>query len=161
MPAFTESDTCKLEQQLKASEGFRLTAYRCPAGALTVGYGHNCDACPVDGVARVGDRISREEAERLFRADLGAAVWAVRGALPWVTELSPPRQAVLYDMAFNMGLGCARTGRGLLSFRNTLRMIADADYAGASRAMLVSAWARQVKGRAVRLARQMELGEWQ
>jgi GH24 family phage-related lysozyme (muramidase) len=48
--------------------GFRLAAYRCPSGALTVGYGHNCDASPVDGVARVGDRILREEAERLFLA---------------------------------------------------------------------------------------------
>ena len=95
MTAFTEADSYRLESQLKESEGFRLAAYRCAAGALTVGYGHNCDASPVDGVNRVGDRITREEAERLLRADLADAVWRVRAALPWVTELSAARQAVL------------------------------------------------------------------
>lgn len=158
---FTESDTVKLSAQVKASEGFRLTAYRCPAGALTIGYGHNCDASPVPGVSRVGDRITREQADALFESDLSAAVWRVREELPWIIGLCAPRQAVVYDMAFNMGLGSAASGRGLLSFVNTLRMIRDGRYAGAAAGMLNSKWARQVKGRAVKLSRQMETGEWQ
>ena len=155
MTAFGDSDTQKIEQQIKKSEGLRLAAYRCPAGALTVGYGHNCDASPVDGVSRVGDRITSEEADRLFKTDLSVAVWEARKALPWVTELSAARQAVLYDMAFNMGIG--RPGvSGLLSFRNTLELIKNGDYAAASRGMLASKWAVQVKNRAVLLARQMD-----
>ena len=157
---FTEADLRRLEAQIKESEGFRLRAYRCPAGRLTVGYGHNCEASPVDGVNRIGDRITREEAGRLLALDLDGAVWKVRKALPWVMELSPPRQAVLYDMAFNMGLGFPGES-GLLSFGNTLNFIKSGNYPAASRGMLASKWARQVKDRAVRLARQMERGEWQ
>ncbi|MCL1939946.1 MAG: glycoside hydrolase family protein [Desulfovibrionaceae bacterium] len=160
MSAFTDADTQRLERMVKEAEGFRLTAYRCTAGALTIGYGHNCDASPVDGVARVGDSITREEAERLFRTDLTNAVWQVRKALPWVTKLSPPRQAVLYDMAYNMGLGVHGVS-GLLSFRNTLIFIESGHYSTAAKGMLASRWAVQVKGRAKKLACQMDTGEWQ
>jgi lysozyme len=158
--SFTSSDFSRLDRQIKESEGLRLDAYRCGAGALTVGYGHNCDASPVDGVARVGDRITREEAGRIFLADRDGAVRAVRGAFPCVDALCAPRQAVLYDMAFNMGLGMPGVS-GLLSFRHTLSMIANGRYAEAARSMLQSRWARQVKLRAVRLSLQMETGEWQ
>ena len=159
MAAFTDYDTRRLEAQIKAGEGLRLDAYRDILGILTVGYGHNCNASPVEGVARVGDRITKELADKLFSEDLSKAVWQARKSLPWVTELSAPRQAVLYDMAFNMGLGVSGVS-GLLSFRNTLAMIEAGRYAEASRNMLQSKWARQVKFRAVKLARQMETGEW-
>lgn len=151
---FTERDTERLTAQIQASEGLRLAAYRCTAGRLTVGFGHNCDASPVPGVSRVGDRITREHAEELFQADLAAVVWEVRKALPWVTTLDSPRQAVLYDMAFNMGT------RGLLGFRNTLRFIEAGDYKRAARNMLQSKWADDVGRRADRLADQMATGEW-
>ena len=63
-------------------------------------------------------------------------------------------------MVFNMGLG--RPGvSGLLSFRNTLELIKNGDYAAASKGMLASKWAKQVKNRALRLARQMDAGTWQ
>ena len=151
---FTERDTERLTAQIQASEGLRLAAYRCTAGRLTVGFGHNCDASPVPGVSKVGDRITREHAEELFQADLAAVVWEVRKALPWVTTLDSPRQAVLYDMAFNMGT------RGLLGFRNTLRFIEAGDYKRAARNMLQSKWADDVGRRADRLADQMATGEW-
>ena len=152
--AFTDSDIARLTAQVKESEGCRLAAYRCTAGALTIGYGHNCDALPVKGVSEPGDRISQAGAEALLESDLSAAVWAVRRKFPWVTDLTPARQAVLYDMAFNMGIA------GLSTFVNTLRMVKDGDYANAARNMLLSKWARQVGGRANRLAGQMENGGW-
>ena len=158
--SFTESDYTKLCNQIKASEGCRLAAYACPAGALTVGYGHNCDAFPVPGVSRPGDRISDEQAKTLFENDLLLAVDAVWRSLPWAKTLTAPRQAVLYDMAFNMGLGQAGKS-GLLSFVNTLALIESGRYAQAAKNMLQSKWARQVGGRAARLARQMSMGEWQ
>ena len=153
--AFTDSDITRLAAQLKKSEGCRLSAYRCTAGALTVGYGHNCDASPVKGVSEPGDRIGQAEADRLLESDLSSAVWAVRRRFPWVTDIVPARQAVLYDMAFNMGVA------GLSTFVNTLRLVREGGYANAARNMLLSKWARQVGGRAVRLARQMSTGEWQ
>lgn len=152
---FTERDTERLTAQIQKSEGLRLAAYRCTAGALTIGWGHNCDASPVSGVSKVGDRISRDLADKLFSKDLAAVVWAVRDRLPWVASLEAARQAVLYDMAFNMGLG------SLLGFRNTLRIVEAGEYAKAAANMLRSRWADQVGRRARILADQMATGEWQ
>ena len=160
MTVFTDADACKLEQQIKQAEGFHPTAYRRSSGALTVGFGHSYDTTPTHGLSRVGDRVTREEAERLLALDLSDALWRVRKALPWVTELSPPRQAVLYEMAYSMGLGLPGAS-GLLSLRSTLKFIRSGNYPAASRSMLASTWAAQACGRAKKLARQMDTGEWQ
>lgn len=152
--SFTDSDIRRLVERVKESEGLRLNAYRCTAGVLTIGYGHNCQSSPVPGIKKVGDRITKEQAEVLFEQDLSACVWRVRNALPWVTELNAPRQAVLYDGAFQLGLG------GLLKFKNTLAMLKAGDYEGASRGLLSSLWAKQTPGRVKRHARQLLAGEW-
>ena len=48
---------------IKQFEGVRLTAYKCPAGVYTIGYGHT------RGVAR-GMKITEEEAIAYLTADL-------------------------------------------------------------------------------------------
>ena len=48
---------------IKQFEGLRLTAYRCPAGVYTIGYGHT------RGVQR-GMKITEEEARAYLTADL-------------------------------------------------------------------------------------------
>ena len=48
---------------IKQFEGVRLTAYKCPAGVYTIGYGHTC------GVKR-GMKITEEEASAYLTADL-------------------------------------------------------------------------------------------
>lgn len=48
---------------IKQFEGVRLTAYKCPAGVYTVGYGHT------RGVKR-GMKITEEEASAFLAADL-------------------------------------------------------------------------------------------
>lgn len=54
----------KIKQLIKGWEGCKLTAYRCPAGVLTIGYGHTgADVTP-------GKTITQEEADRLFDADV-------------------------------------------------------------------------------------------
>lgn len=54
----------KIKQMIKGWEGCRLTAYRCPAGVLTIGYGHTgADVTP-------GKRITQAEADRLFDNDV-------------------------------------------------------------------------------------------
>jgi len=74
--------------------------------------------------------------------------------MPQFDWLSPVRQAVLIDMCFNLGI------RGLLGFKNTLASVAVGKYEQASRQMLESKWATQVKTRAVRLAKMMATDEW-
>lgn len=54
----------KIKEMIKGWEGCRLTAYRCPTGVLTIGYGHTgADVTP-------GKRITQSEADRLFESDI-------------------------------------------------------------------------------------------
>lgn len=160
MAAFTDRDTRRLEAQVKASEGYRLTAFHSNDGALTVGYGHDCSLSPVSGVAKAGDRIRPEQAESLFQKDLASTVWSIRRTFPWVRTLSPARQAVIYEVGFSMGIGVSGPS-GLNSLNSLLRDMEAGDYDGASNALQESDWARRSSPRAHRLAKQLETGEWQ
>lgn len=145
----------KFFAQLKRHEGLRMEAYLCPAGKLTIGYGHNCETWPVEGVRKVGDVISREKAEELLVEDVFGMVDELDDALPWWREMSEPRQAVLLNMAFNMGLP------KLLTFKKAIAAMYVGDWNKAAHEMLDSRWAEQVKGRAAELATQMVTGAWQ
>ncbi len=152
--------------QLKRHEGTKLdadglhVAYKCSAGAWTIGYGHNLDANPVPGIG-IGSRLNEDQALRLLETDVAICKRELDTALPWAASLAEPRYGVLLNMLFNMGLGSAASGRGLLGFKNTLEMIRKGNYAGASVGMLSSKWAGQVGNRARELAKQMQTGEWQ
>ena len=150
-------DYQKMLAQLERHEGKRLEAYKCTAGVLTVGIGHNCLAWPVKGVAKVGDRITPEQCQDLFTADVARFEGYLSADLPWTDRLKvnqPARYAVLLNMAFNLGR------RGLLGFKVTLEHVRCGNYPQAAAAMLDSKWAGQVKGRAKELAKQMETGQW-
>lgn len=141
--------------QLKRHEGLELEAYICPAGFLTVGWGHNVDASPVGVVKSVGDAISMGTAEALLYDDVKLSSRELDRAYPWWRGMSEARQAVLLNMHFNMGMGKLKT------FKMALAAMEAGDWSEAGRQMLASRWAGQVKGRAAELARQMVLGEWE
>lgn len=56
-------DITKAINIIKKYEGCRLTAYKCPAGVYTIGYGHT------KGVKK-SDKITQEKAEEYLQADL-------------------------------------------------------------------------------------------
>lgn len=144
-----------LISQIQAAEGLRLQAYRCPAGRISIGYGHNLEAWPVPGVpARLGTEITREQAERLLVADVQAVEARLDRAYPWAAELSAPRRGALLEMAYNLGLA------GLGGFARLLAAVQRGDWMRAACEMLSSRWAEQVGTRAERLARQMLSGHW-
>lgn len=132
-------------ETLKRDEGLKLTPYKDSRGFLTIGIGHNLDA----------HGITKETAEFICLDDLAKHWKELVEALPWVKELDEPRQHVMLNMAFNLGVG------GLLNFRNTLACIKEGEYANAAIMMLQSKWADQVGQRAVRLAEQMKTGKEQ
>lgn len=134
----------QLIADLKRDEGLRLKAYRDTVGVWTIGYGH-AHVAP-------GTVWTQAQAEAALIEDIRKHNDELAAALPWVSGLDPVRRRVLQNMAFNLGV------RGLLGFKNTLGMVKDGDYEGAARGMLNSLWAKQVKGRAVRLAEQMRTG---
>lgn len=141
-----EADTVDpiLISDLKRDEGLRLKAYKDTVGVWTVGYGH-AHVAP-------GTVWTQEQAEAALIDDVKNHNAELEKALPWIDQLDPVRRRVLQNMAFNLGV------KGLLGFKNTLSMVQSGDYAGAARGMLNSLWAKQVKGRAVRLSEQMRTG---
>lgn len=88
-------------ERLKAFEGFRRTAYKPKGekdtnGVLTIGYGHLG--------AKVGDTITREEAEALLLQDVAKAEIQLRKVLPPTLSLSSDRYTALVDFVFNCGI---------------------------------------------------------
>lgn len=130
-------------QQLVIDEGMKLKPYRCTAGKLTIGVGRNLDD--------VG--ITEAEAKTLLSHDIDRVQNEIRHQ-PIYRQLDSVRQTVLCNMAFNLGLP------GLLAFKKMWSALEEGDYTKASVEMLDSQWARQVKGRATRLAEQMRTGRF-
>lgn len=159
MPELIEQDE-RFLRQLMRHEGShkdkrgRHVAYRCPAGALTIGYGHNLDANPIPGLGE-GDIMDEDEARALLVHDVQAIAGELDARLPWWRQVGEARSAVLLNMAFNMGVS------GLLEFRKTLRAVKEARWSDARNGMLASRWSSQVGRRAPQLAKQMLTGEWQ
>lgn len=145
----------KFLAQLKRHEGLSLEAYLCPAGKLTIGWGHNCEAKPVPSVEKEGDVISRGSAEMLLYQDVKALAKELDDKLPWWRKMEEPRQAVLLNMAFNMGVP------KLLGFKRFLAAAESENWNSAAYEMGDSRWAEQVINRSRELITQMCLGAWQ
>lgn len=142
----------KLREQLVHHEGLRLKPYYDTEGIKTIGVGRNMEANPPDDELgrRVGpDGISEQEAMKLLDNDIDKCVRDVERNISAYKKVSESRQHVLLDMCFNLGIN------GLLKFKNMLAAVDRGDYARAADEMLDSKWARQVKGRATRLANMM------
>jgi lysozyme len=86
---------------IKEFEGCELTAYVCPAGVLTVGYGHTGpDVKP-------GQEIDEDEAEQLLRNDLAKFETCVEEMLE--VEVTQAQFDALVSFAFNLGCGALRS----------------------------------------------------
>lgn len=158
-----------LVKQLMLHEGVRLKPYRCSAGKLTIGVGHNYEDTGLpkwlmgelgiksvilqDVTNGLAKGFSLDMAERLLKDDITLFENSLRVEFDWFDGLDEIRKKVMVDMAFNMGMRTLRT------FKNTLKMVANRDYDGASKGMLQSRWAKQVGKRAERLAHMMRTGK--
>lgn len=136
----------ELVEALKKDEGLRLTAYQDTVGVWTIGYG-----ATGAGISR-GVTWTQVQAEQRLIDDIRRHNDEIHSKLPWMKSLDPVRRRVLENMAFNLGIA------GLLGFKNTLEFVRTGQYAKAADGMLASKWAKQVKGRAVRLANEMRTG---
>lgn len=132
---------------LSLHEGRVPHAYQDSLGYWTIGVGHLIDK-------RKGGKLPERIIDALLEHDIKEHSLPLYQALPWLSSLDEVRQAVLLDMAFNLGVA------GLLKWKNTLAAIERGDYSAAAAAMEASLWARQVKSRARRLVRMMRTGEW-
>ena len=139
--------TPALRGELIADEGLRERAYADAGGVWTIGVGHTGPQ------VRCGLVWDREACLQALEQDIARVERGLDASLAWWRTLSPERQDVLANMAFNLGM------EGLLAFRRTLAAVRAGDYAAAAADMLASEpWRSQVGARAERLAAQMRTG---
>jgi lysozyme len=136
--------------ELRRDEGVEYKPYKDTKGIDTVGVGHNLQASPLP--AGWTYPLTDEQVNVLLTQDISNVFADLDHNLPWWVNLNDVRQRVLANMAFNLGIV------KLLGFRNTLASMRQGNYKDASSGMLNSAWASQVRGRAVRLADMMLRG---
>lgn len=86
---------------IKSFEGLELTAYYCPAGVLTIGYGHTDAAGPPK--VMLGMQITELEANRILREDLKKYEQAVDKSVR--VPLSQNQFDALVSFTFNCGIG--------------------------------------------------------
>ena len=98
---------------IKRFEGFQPVAYRCPAGKLTIGYGHTGDD------VRIGQKITRSVAEWLLKKDVKGAETDVKNLVK--VKLTQYQFDALVSWTYNLG---ATT----LNDSTMLRLLNKGDY---------------------------------
>ena len=152
-----------LLKELVKHEGLRLQVYQDTLGIDTIGIGRNLkdrgiskeeldelDIPTIDHVYEYG--ITEADAMLLAENDVQIVEEELLRAHPCVEDLDAVRQLVLVDMAFNMGVP------RLCKFVKMWNAIHEKKFDVASKEMLDSRWANQVKSRSVKLANAMHNG---
>lgn len=107
-PAAKQPDPIYLapaQKIIKAFEGCKLAAYKCPAGIWTIGWG----ATIVNGAAvREGDQISQALADELLRAEILRIAEQLHQIIPAAAKWGGNQQAALISWAYNVGLGAVK-----------------------------------------------------
>lgn len=101
---------------IKKFEGCKLTAYLCPAGILTIGYGHT-------KAVQKGQVITQSQAEELLKQDLKIYEDAVKRNIK--VNISQSMFDALVSFTYNLGEGNLRSS-------TLLRLLNSKDYYGAS-----------------------------
>ena len=92
---------------IRQFEGLRLTAYRCPAGVWTVGYGHTSGVVP-------GMTITKERAEDFLKHDIAIVENIVKAEC---RNLRQCQFDALVSFVFNIGGGNFRKSTLLKKIR--------------------------------------------
>ena len=124
-----------LIEQIKQSEGFRPTVYKCTEGYDTIGYGFAIkdlvlgeDICDII--------LERKVAELKLR---------IQQKFPFYDDMAEAVKDVIVEMCYQMGVS------GFSKFKKTIDHLMRKDYKAASEEMLDSRWAKQTPNRAKKL----------
>ena len=129
----------KLIDELIRDERFVSHGYTDNQGYLTIGYGRLIDR-------KRGGGLTEPEARQLLLNDIANAIEDLDRNIPWWYEMSDNAQRGLVNMCFNLGWP------RLSGFKKMLAAMEEGDMQTAGDEALDSLWARQVKGRATRIA---------
>lgn len=86
----------ELLDQIKEHEGLRLFPYKCPAGKLTIGYGHNLQ----------DNGLSKSACEYILYDDIDEAKRNLKTIFgnEFFENLNDSKKIALIDMMFNLGM---------------------------------------------------------
>lgn len=131
----------RVAEEVKTDEAYRCHMYPDSKGVTTIGYGLNLD-----------DGISEPLAAKIVVWILEERLQSLEKLLPFWRQLTPARQEVFLNMAYNLGIP------RLLKFRDTLAAAAAGDVEGVCREMEDSLWYREVGERADQLIEKYRRG---
>lgn len=98
--------TKEIKDFVKAKEGLSLTAYLCPAGVWTIGYGNTFYESGIK--VKQGDKISKERAELLFNNTFENFALQVK-QLVFKSTLNDNQFSALVSFAYNVGIGALKS----------------------------------------------------
>jgi len=135
-----------MAEHLENEEGRVRHAYQDHLGYWTIGIGRLIDK-------RKGGRLTDAEIDFLLANDIREKIEAIEDWPAWqAVKDDPYRATALLSMAFQMGV------EGLAGFKNSLRLVADRQWAAAASNMMESLWARQTPARAKRVTQMIATG---
>jgi lysozyme len=146
-----------LAEFIERDEGRRNKPYKCSAGRLTIGIGHNIDANPLPPDIRQflaqNGYITEDMIDRLFETDVRHASADCKVLFPLFETFSQPRQWALISFVFQLGF------TGAKKFTRSVKAINEERWADAAHFMMQSLWAKQTPFRAKRITRIIRTGE--
>jgi len=143
-------------QILNFEEGYKTNPYRDTEGFPTVACGIKIGPKGAD-LSNYTFNVPRNVGDVWLQTFVDSVINQCRNTPSIYAALqkcNPARADVLYSMAFQMGIA------GLAGFKNTLVMISNGNFTGASSGMLASKWAQQTPNRAQRHSEVMRTGTY-
>lgn len=118
-------DNKEIYNMITLEEGIKDTVYICPAGARTVGIGHNLNADPAIHILhkqlKKGDKITKEQIQQLYDYDINKITKAIQKQIPYFTKLLEKYQYILINMTFQLGTN------GIMKWPNLLTAMRTKD----------------------------------
>ncbi len=133
-----------LRDRLIRHEGVYLKPYRDTLGNYTIGIGHLITEEQATGEYANG--ITEEQAMQLLDEDIAKAKAELATDMPWTLNLSPLKQDILTEMAFQLGIN------GLMGFKNLLFHARSGDLDGVAQDMIDSKWHSETPARCEEIA---------
>jgi GH24 family phage-related lysozyme (muramidase) len=126
-----QTDLTAALKLIQEFESCHLDAYLCPAGLPTIGWGNlrYGDGRPV----KIGDKITRVEADLLLRQEVDRIVAKLSATVPHWKIMSDNQQGALVSFAFNLGAGFY----GAKGFETITARLRNKDWTRVPEAMLL------------------------
>lgn len=141
----------RLVQDVKNSEGCKLTAYKDSLGFWTIGYGHLLD----ESKDWSGYQIGQDQADKWLELDLAGAETSAGYLSEWKALDTDCRKNAIVELVFNMGPSKWKL------FYKTRVAIEAKKWQEAHDGLLDSLWAKQVGvNRSNRLANYLLTGQY-